>query len=67
MTQTTAEPRWKVDRFGDGWSLYLRRRWLGSVEPEIGGRCVYATPLGRGAVPTQAEAKRRVEELANDA
>lgn len=68
MPHQPAQPRWKHKRFGDGFDLYLRTRWLGGYGPVIHGECSYSTPFGlNGRVPTQEDAKRAVESLARAA
>ena len=61
-TRRPAAPRWRKTRFGNNLDLMLRSKWLGSVEPEIAGRCRYSIS-GRdgGTAPTQADAKAIVE------
>jgi hypothetical protein len=62
--QSKAKPRWKKARFGDSQDLYLRNRWLGSVEPEIAGECRYTTRTGAGCALSVDDAKRHVESTA---
>ena len=63
-----AKPRWRAKRFGGGFDLMLRDRWLGSIGPEVNGKYDYryrsTEPGACGSAPTEEEARRVVEEAA---